>query len=477
MYTYVVRNRCTMFTKCLLIQTSSSVILPADLQTFESYACRIRHIHLFSFKEKVSNHVYSSIIRHLSNKKLCLFPALRCFAIRSFDGILEENLVILPLIASSSSLSTIEIRNVTSAIEIHLASFLYEVANSHSSPTVNPLSSLHLVGPITMSTIAQLDNFKRLTNLELSLSGTNFPFCILSSLSKLPSLAWLNLRTAKSLNLTPNSMVYSFAYLRTLSVSGNAGATLEILRSIYGEQLRRVTLGLAFYEQNTTNVIACMERYQEMAPHVLFSTIFVHMHTFFPPNTFAPLSRQLRSLHLVSRTIYIEPFCDLFDPARARLWPALETLTLQVLGYPDRPIIWPGIDQTVPLSSLSMLAASCPKLHTLELYVYYPLRQGGRENEDLENRIHSSQPTDHKLTNLKIIFSDPFVIMAQPGDIIDAVTVSRFIDHVFPNVQSVDISDRFGNVRMDWYSGIKAMMKNYRDVRKRTRAEREPIPH
>ena len=255
-----------MFTKCLLIQTSSSVILPADLQTFESYACRIRHIHLFSFKEKVSNHIYSSITRHLSNKKLCLFPALRCFAIRSFDGILEENLVILPLIASSSSLSTIEIRNVTGAIEIHLASFLYEVANSHSSPTVNPLSSLHLVGPITMSTIAQLDNFKRLTNLELSLgSGTNFPFGILSSLSKLPSLAWLNLRTAKSLNLTPNSMVYSFAYLRTLLVSGNAGATLEILRSIYGEQLRRVTLGLAFYEQNTTNVIACMERYQEMA--------------------------------------------------------------------------------------------------------------------------------------------------------------------------------------------------------------------
>jgi hypothetical protein len=60
-YTYVVRNRCTMFTKCLLIQTSSSVILPADLQTFESYACRIRHIHLSSFKEKVSNHIYSSI--------------------------------------------------------------------------------------------------------------------------------------------------------------------------------------------------------------------------------------------------------------------------------------------------------------------------------------------------------------------------------------------------------------------------------
>lgn len=134
---------------------------------------------------------------------------------------------------------------------------------------------------------------------------------------------------------------------------------------------------------------------------------------------FAPLSRQLRLLHLVTRTIYMEHFCDLFDPARARLWSALETLTLQVLGFTDHPINWPGINQAVPLSSLLMLAASCPRLHTLELYVYYPLCPGGRENEDLENRIHSSQLMDHKLTNLKIIFSDPSVTT---GDIVDAVT-------------------------------------------------------
>lgn len=57
----------------------------------------------------------------------------------------------------------------------------------------------------------------------------------------------------------------------------------------------------------------------------------------------------------------------------------------------------------------------------------------------------------------------------------DAVTVSRFIDHVFPNVQTVNISDKFGNVRKEWYSGIKAMMKNYRDVRERKPAKEEPI--
>ena len=77
---YVVPSLCTMFTKYLFIQTSSSVILPADLQTFESYSCRIRHIHLYSFKEKVSNHIYSSITRHkYFQQKLWFFPRSQMF--------------------------------------------------------------------------------------------------------------------------------------------------------------------------------------------------------------------------------------------------------------------------------------------------------------------------------------------------------------------------------------------------------------
>jgi len=183
---------------------------------------------------------------------------------------------------------------------------------------------------------------------------------------------------------------------------------------------------------------------------------------------FAPLPNnygQLRSLTIESAAIPIQHFRDLFDCARAGFsWSALEILKLQVSG---RAANWLRISKVVPLSSLSMLAASCPRLHTLELSLYYPLgEEGNRETEVLMTYIQSSQPMDHKLAHLKIVFCDPFVTVPQPGAIMDAITVSRFIDHIFPNVQNVEISEGFDDVRGEWYAGIQVMMKNYRDVRK-----------
>jgi hypothetical protein len=365
---------------------------------------------------------------------------------------------------------------------------------------IYPLSLLRLEGMLTMSTLAQLKYFKKLTTLDLILNGTDFPLVILSSLSKLPSLAkfklvtvlYKNERSILGAESSAKPMVYSFSNLENLEVRGNVSVVLSILQSIYGERLLRVTLGLGTYSTNNA-IKACLKRSSEMAPQMLFYSINIHgLESIrgsrrtpiipLPLDMFAPLPKnygQLRSLTIQSIVFTIQHFCDLFDRARVGFsWSALEILKLQMFGRivasPGRS--WLGIDEMMPLSSLSMLAASCPKLHTLELYIYYPLGEGDRENKVLENCIQSSQPTDHKLTHLKIVFFDPFVTVPQPGDIVDAVTVSRFIDHVFPNVQNVDISDwEVSGVRREWYSEIKAMMENYRDVRERTAAEREPI--
>ena len=464
MYTYVVLNICTIFTKYLLIQTSSSVILPVDLETFESYSRRIRHIHLYSFKEKVSNHIYISITRYISNRHSGFFPALRCFVIHSFNNISEENLLVLHLILPSF-LSTIDIRNITDANEIHLASFLSGIAYLYSSSsTFHPLSFLRLEGTLTMSTLAQLDYFKKLTTLELSLNGTHFPLVILSPLSRLLSLTNFVLRLFNA-ESSEKPMVYSFSNLQNLEIRGDASIALDILQSIYGERLLRVTLELGSY--SIANLKACIKRCPEMAPHMLFHSIDVYEPIGLPWDMFAPLPnsyQQLRSLTIEPVALTIQHFCDLFDRARTGFsWPALETLKLQVYG---RAADWFGTDEMVPLSSLSMLAASCPRLHTLELSLYYPLgEEGDKETEVLTTYIQSSQLTDHKLTHLEIVFLDPFVMVPQPGDIMDAITVSRFIDHIFPNVQNVEISDGFDDVREEWYAGIQAMMRNYRDVR------------
>ena len=478
---YVVLNLCAMFTKYLFIQTSSSVILPEDLQTFESYSCRIRHIHLNSFPEKVSNHIYSSITRRLFNRNSGFFPSLRCFAIRWFSNISEENLLILPLIPPSL-LSAINIRNVRRTNEIHLASFLSEIAHLHpSSSTFYPLSFLRLEGTLTMSTLAQLDYFKKLTTLELFLNSTDLPLVILSSLSKLPSLANLVLvmvvpmykgRLILDTELSAKPMVYNFSNLQNLQVRGDASPALGILQSIYGEQLLQVTLGLGAY--SITSLKACMGRCPEMAPHMLFYSIRIHGPLRLPWDMYVPLLNsygRLRSLTIDATAFTIQHFRGLFDRARAGFsWSALEILKLRASQIVDS---WLRIDEVVPLSSLSMLAASCPRLHTLEIYLYYPLgEEGDRETEALTTYVQSSQPTDHKLTHLEIVFFDPFVT-TRPGDIMAAITISRFIDHIFPNVQNVEISDGIDDFREEWYAGIRVMMKNYRDVREKRAAKGE----
>lgn len=227
-----------------------------------------------------------------------------------------------------------------------------------------------------------------------------------------------------------------------------------------------------------------------MAPRMLFYSINVYgleltrgSRRFpiirLPPDMFAPLPNnygQLRSLIIDCMVFTIQHFCNLFDRAQVGLlWSALEILKVHMIGRIVDPRRTWLVDQVVPLSSLSMVAASCPRLHTLELYLYYPLGEGDKETEVLTTYIQSSQPTDHKLTNLKIVFFDPFMMVPQPGDIVDAATVSRFIDHVFPNVQNFDIFDKVGDVRKEWYSEIKAMMKSYRDVTERTAAEEDPF--
>jgi len=477
---YVVLNLCMMFTECLLNQTSSGVILPADLQTLESYSRRIKHIHLSTFKEKVSNHIYSSITQHLFNNNSCLFSALRCFTIHKFNGISEGNLVILPLIASSS-LSVIKIHGVTDAIEIHLASFLHGIANSHPSPssTIHALSSLFLDGIIKMSTLAQLENFKKLSTLEIKFHE-DFSNAIFSSLSRLPSLSALSLSAyfAYDLESPAKPVVYSFSNLRRLILGGNGNAVLRILRSIYGERLLRVFLG--FGRHSTTDTLqACVKRCPEMAPHMLFYFIFLHPSEDPHRNVFPPLPNnyaQLRSFNIKSAvTIPLEHFRNLFDHVRMGLWSALETLGLHFGGDPKEPLKnWHGIQQVVPLSSLSVFVASCPRLRTLDLYLYYPFDEGDRETRILEDYIQNSQ-SNHKLANLKIVFLDPFVTVPRPGGVMDAVTVSLFIDHLFPNLQSFDISDMVGDVRRDWYSGIKAMVKNYRNMRERKVVKGAPI--
>ena len=334
-----------------------------------------------------------------------------------------------------------------------------------------------------MSTLALLDHFKRLTTLELTIiivDGT-FPLVVLSSLSKLPSLANFTLTVLLAHNerlildaeSSDKPIVYSFSNLQNLEVGGGASVALGILKSIYGERLLRVTLRLRLEADSTINALqACIKRCPEMAPHVLFYTINIRGSTRLPRDIFAPLPNsygQLRSLTIELAVFTIDHFRDLFDRAQAGfLWSALEILKLEIIQYSDFQRNWLEIDRAVPLSSLSMLAASCPRLHTLEFCLYYPFdEEGDRESDILENCIQSSQPTDHKLTHLNIAFFDPFVPVPQPGDILDAITVSRFIDHIFPNVQDVGIPEEYEDVRGAWYAGIRAMMKNYRDVREK----------
>jgi len=436
-----------------------------DIQRLQLYGQWIRHIQISSFAEKVSGHIYSAIARYMFGK--CLFPALKSLHIHSLIDILHENFQILLLLASSP-LSTIEIKKVKSKCRVHLGAFLHEMSRLHSAEN-HPVSTLCLGGAIGSSVLPHLEGFAGISNLTLMQQATVFRIENLRSLAKyLASLSVLELNFLpvdgnQAIYPSPNSVVNRFKRLHTLLLSAHAVQVLGILRYIYGEHLSRVNLNFFGLGPGApTDVLrSCVERCTNMTPTLLHLQLTFSKTMILPKDVFSPLRGHhlhIRSLEIKSHMVDSACLQTLFWQGAGE-WSDLEVLKFE--HHEAQPVASFPSTLMADLLLLSLLCTSAPKLHTLDIYLCHPDTDAAVSEALLRSQMQAMEQSTHGLLNLKILLMDsssvtPFTMR----DITLAITTSRFISHLFPNVQHLDIS-HYQQSRnpgwKDWCRGVVEM--------------------
>ena len=456
-----------------------------DLSRFEFYATRIRLLRLSSFKEIVSTHIYMAITETFQGKTL--FPALTTVRILSLDYIANENFFLLHLI-TPSPISTLEICSVKKSNEVRLNSFLNDISRLHRSGSTNlhPLSVLSLEGSFLPSTTNLLPNFTRLAKLafELTVVTTNNNILkdILKISSSLLSLLEFKLKLpfeefdVLQTNLSQESKLYTFPTLQHLDVAGPATFVCDVLRSIYGGCLSRITFAIFSPPAIVTNVIPqCIQRCIIMTPTLL--DLHITLPIVMDDDIFAPFQsyRLLRSLHISSPALIRRYFVDIFDKEFGE-WPILESATFKSETRRNIPM-----HQT---ASIHLPAISCPKLRKLEVYLPNPFSANVQvANDTLQDLLDSSPRTDHNLTELKLTILDPLIEDFSIDTFMEAkeaILLARVIDHLYPNLKCLDINCDTETVYMarshwrPWYRGIEMMVKNFREARGGYRANIHP---
>ncbi|KIM37188.1 hypothetical protein M413DRAFT_448685 [Hebeloma cylindrosporum] len=461
--------------------TSTSLVKEGDLHRFKFYASQIRSLYLSSFLDTVSTHIYMAIAAALQDKTL--FPALTHVQILSLDEISNENFLFLHLIAPSP-LSRLEICDVMESNGIRVTSFMDDMCRLHRphSEHLHPLYALKLEGSFLPSIGDLLQNFTRLTNLsfELTASTLRETLEISSSLSSLfdfklevpeESESW-TLRNPVSREFK----LYTFPALRNLEVGGPARYLCDVLHSIYGVYISRITITISSPDREDKQKMSkCIQRCIIMTPTLL------HLHINFPEgritmedDLFAPFQsyRLLRSLHICSLALTHPHLVDLFDKKFGE-WPVLETATLE-LNY-----LHPNCeDFDLPqISAIHLPAFSCPKLRRLESYLELPVPFFRENSQDVEKGmswqdiLESSERTNHTLTELRITFFEPDSKVPFPSldtfmEAKEALLVARVIDHLFPNLKRLDLfGDRPRSTWKPWYRGVEKMVQHFREVR------------
>jgi len=356
-----------------------------------------------------------------------------------------------------------------------------------SSINSHPLSALSLKGDFLPSTANLLRNFTRLTKLTFKLisTATNILKDILKFSSsslillelklELPEYASENLRT----NLSQESKLYTFPTLQTLFVAGPAPDVCDILESIYGVWLSRITIFIFLPVTDTQPEIPkCIQRCISMTPTLL------HLHICLPDDIirmgddmFTPFQsfRLLRSLRIDNLMHNWAVFMDSFDKEFGQ-WPVLETATF-THKYEGLEQDRTSFDIHGPLIPLHLPAITCPKLCKLETYLPHPFEYKAI-TDSMQDLLESSERTDHILAELTITFLEPKQFESPSMDTImkakEAILLARVIDHLYPNLKHLNIygysdivTDVMGSIWRPWYHGVVMMVKNFQEARGR----------
>jgi len=457
------------------VQTIRGVVSQHHRNRFDIYRRKVRFLYLKSFPELVRGHAIV-LLENMSDPDQTLFPGLKMIyvpslAVTGFRNLEYFNILFL---AQSSSLLSVSLGGINNSSDEFATSFLSVLSQRASS-----LQELILAGQITSHSLDLVSHFSKLNALIISGQNTTFQTSFLEQCSTLRNLTYLSMNLdASSTFSRPNPIIPHFSVpgafpaLEYVRLGGSSTELSKLLQSIAPSSLKSIMItcsppSIHYADVFSESISLCIKECGRIAPthriRLQVGTGIIGRNTMTTEASLSPLKscKALQSLEISGITLRITD--DMIrDFCRDNAWQNLRTLLLP-------PTV---SDQTPSLSSLKVLAQSCPNLHTLRISISFQNFQlveiATLQRERLNRRV------PHNLTNLSIFKVADARNGNETNTLLMAISVSLFIEYHFPNLKE---SKLLGNSSgdLDWWKGVEQMMGAYKMVRAETTSELQAL--
>lgn len=431
------------------------------MDRLKTYSCKVRYLYLQSFQDSFASHF---ITRLVSEQNFTLFPALKTLYIPSlspsgfqFRGI--DNLTPLFLI-HGLSLTTLILGGINSSTDVFTASLL-----SALSQRAIAVQDLILSGRLPLEILSCIPNFSRLQGLNVTFEpGSVVASAFIHYCSNLPDLTHLIINlshaTMESANPPAGNNILDFPCIQELRLTGDPAETSKILcllnrtPSLKTVKLAQCATSLQVPANASSAIESCIQCLATIAPTL--QVLEVNMGTgkivVLPENVLRPL---IQCTDLVCLEIFgvSLPITDdhIGELCAGDNWHNLETLSLPL-----------SVDGKSPsLSSLQMLAQSCPTLLNLTLPVDFRLHTPPTLHIQRQQLPRGSNVIErlsiHKITTTWYANDTNTVEMG--------IAVSRFIEYCLPRLKETRLHSDSPMSDVEWWRTVKTMIAEFRNVR------------
>lgn len=446
------------------IYTIRGEILPHHRDRFDMYCRKVRYLYPQSFKELVRGHAIA-VLQSMSSGQ-GLFPGLKMIYVPAFEVIgYNKTLEFLNILflSQSSSLLTVSLGGINSVSDEFAASYLCVLSKKASS-----LQELILAGRLSPISLNLVSNFSKLRVLTISGQQSTLQTSFLERCSSLDNLTHLSVNLDNSSTVSINSITPQpggFAALQALQLGGAPAEISKLLQSISPSSLKSITIScsLSWRDYQPESFALCIKECGRISPSYRITLRFGQngrsVATISQSDSLLSLQscKSLKILEIVGITLHITD--DTIRHLCKDAWRSLQFLHLPPTEF----------DHSPSLLILKVFAQSCPDLQSLLISINF------RNTPELDFSALSKARASripHNLRSLRMskVPGQDGRIAAETNTVTMAISVSLFVEHLFPNLkESKLVSDFQGD--MDWWKTVKNMMKAYKMVREETASE------
>ena len=466
----------------------TQAILPEHLKRFELYTRRIRKFRFPSgegLNFSVSPHVYLAIAKSRGMQPITSLTELfipEAGLLAQFPGI---------FLLSSQTLNSVYLYRVGDGEPV-VTSLLHDISSKECN-----IQRMGICGKLTSKFLDTLSTFKYLDsvhivngNLHLTTEEFLRPFSCLKTLKNLQFTFVEDSKSTFSKNQRGGKPLgFIFSTLKILTVMGSALNIATILHSMFPPELVDVRVIITSMEGTPMAVELCTKIIRSWkAPHLralqfisddrgeLYTDYYVLSYQMIGQSRQGPLGCPIPSnglshisqLHCPLESVHLEIDPYFLNPSIVHIFEKSFT-SLKRLEL--RSSISTSVESWSPtetenlmrLSEMDIFASHFPNLEVLIICTVFELE----EMKEMKQKSENQDIGGHNLQELVLL---PFPhhadsLFAPITSIMDAFGVARYLDHLFPTMTTLDLSECV-KINTLWRQAVLDMVEEFQEVRR-----------